>query len=496
MRKTNSFLKYLKNINNFINSLLEKNLNKLNFKNLNYLLKNNKIILTFVALFVVFISYLLLPTFYKQSDVLNELKSELQRKLDINIQFSKNIKYNFFPRPHFIISNSTIIKDQDDLSKIKKLKIFVSLDNFFSFKNIEVKNLILENANFNLNKKNYGFFYNLLNKSFNNINLTIKDSNIFFKNSADEVLFINKISKMKYYYETKEQKKIFYSENEIFNIPYSIKSFFNEDKSKIFSKIDVDLMKLKIENELHLNHDKKIGKSEFILNKSKYMTEYQIEKNYFNFEVSDKIDQPNLNYKGKFNLNPFYATLEGDLDEINLNYLFGSNAIISELLKTEIFNSKNIDFNLNISANKIFKNINFKNINLKSQIKDGLIDTDNTKFKWRNFADFELLESLIYVRNGELVLDARLKININDFNEVYKFLLTPKNYRKKIEQIDLNLTYNFDQNIAQLKDIKIDNKLNQNINKILSNIILKKDELQNKIYLKNLLNQAIKGYSG
>ena len=301
---------------------------------------------------------------------------------------------------------------------------------------------------------------------------------------------------MKYYYETKEQKKIFYSENEIFNIPYSIKSFFNEDKSKIFSKIDIDLMKLKIENELHLNHDKKIGKSEFILNKSKYITEYQIEKNYFNFQVSDKIDQPNLNYKGKFNLKPFYATLEGDLEEINLNYLFGSNAIISELLKTEIFNSKNIDFNLNISADKIFKNINFKNINLKSKIKDGLIDTDNTKFKWRNFADFELLESLIYVRNGELVLDARLKININDFNEVYKFLLTPKNYRKKIEQIDLNLTYNFDQNVAQLKDIKIDNKLNQNINKILSDIILKKDELQNKIYLKNLLNQAIKGYAG
>ena len=64
MRKTNSFLKYLKNINNFINSLLEKNLNKLNFKNHRYLFKNNKIILTFVALIVVFVSYLLIPSFY------------------------------------------------------------------------------------------------------------------------------------------------------------------------------------------------------------------------------------------------------------------------------------------------------------------------------------------------------------------------------------------------------------------------------------------------
>ena len=52
MSKTNFFLKYLKNINNFINNLLEKNLNKLNFKNISFLFKNNKIILTFVALFV------------------------------------------------------------------------------------------------------------------------------------------------------------------------------------------------------------------------------------------------------------------------------------------------------------------------------------------------------------------------------------------------------------------------------------------------------------
>ena len=139
---------------------------------------------------------------------------------------------------------------------------------------------------------------------------------------------------------------------------------------------------------------------------------------------------------------------------------------------------------------------NFKNINLNSKIQEGLIDTDKTKFEWRDIADFELLESLIFVRNGELVLDGKLKINVKDYKELYKFLLTPKNYRNKIDQIDLNFTYNFDQKIAALKDIKIDNKINQNINKILSNVILKKDDLQNKIYFKNLLNEAIKSYAG
>ena len=122
------------------------------------------------------------------------------------------------------------------------------------------------------------------------------------------------------------------------------------------------------------------------------------------------------------------------------------------------------------------------------QIRQDLIGGD--------FATFELLESLIFVRDGELVLDGKLKININNYNEIYKFLLTPKNYRNEINQIDLNFTYNFDQKIAELKDIKIDNKINQNVNKILSNVILKKDDLQNKIYFKNLLNEAIKSYAG
>ena len=106
------------------------------------------------------------------------------------------------------------------------------------------------------------------------------------------------------------------------------------------------------------------------------------------------------------------------------------------------------------------------------------------------------MESLIFVRNGELVLDGKLNINIKNYNELYKFLLTPKNYRNEIKEVDFNFTYNFDQRIAELKDIKIDNKINQSVNKILNNVVFKKEDLQNKIYFKNLLNDAIKNYSG
>ena len=496
MSKKNFFVKYLKNITSFINNLLEKNLNKLNLRNFSFLIKNNRVIITFVALFVVFITYLLLPNLYNQNDISKALKNKLQEKFDLNFKFSQKIKYNFLPRPHFTTTDSIIYENQKEISKIGKLKIFVSLDNLFSFKNIGAKKLIFEKANFNLNAKNYNFFLDLLNTNFKDGDLIIKDSNIFFKNHENEVLFINKILKMRYYYEKKELKNIFYSDNEIFNIPFEIETFLNEDKSKIFSEIDLNLIKLKIKNELNYKAKNITGKSEISFLKQKRIAEYNIEEEVFNFHLFDKIDDPNVTYTGNFNLKPFYASLKGELNKINFNYLFGYNDLIVQLLKTEILNHKNIDFKLNITAENVDNNSNFKNIILNSKIQDGLVDTDNTKFAWRDFADFELMESLIYVRDGELVLDGKLNININDYNKVYSFLLTPKNYRTKIEKIDLNFTYNFDKKIATLTNIKIDNKINENINKILMDVILKKNNFQNKIYFKNLLNQAIKSYAG
>ena len=201
MTKLNSFVKNLKNINKSINSLLERNLNKLKFNNLKILASNNKFILTFVALFFLFVSYLLVPTFYKQGDISKELKNELLNKFNLDFTFNQKLNYNFFPRPHFVSSESSILENQNKIADIDKLKIYVSLDNLFSLKNINIKEVILENTNFELNIKNSNFFVKLLDNNFLDANLNIKNSNIFFRDSENEILFINIIKDLKYYYD-------------------------------------------------------------------------------------------------------------------------------------------------------------------------------------------------------------------------------------------------------------------------------------------------------
>ena len=496
MSKSNPFIKIFKNINNSINSLLEKNLNKLNLKNIKNLTTNNKIILTFVALFVLFISYLLLPTLYKQQDLSNKLTSELSKKLNIQFKFSNKITYNFFPLPHFKVSDAIILHNKSEKSKIKHLKIYLYFENFFSVKNVKIKNIQIEEANFNFKKTNYNFFLKLLNNNFTNETLKIKNSNIFFRNSKNEVLLINKILDMKYFYDTKELKNIVKSKNQIFNIPYDIRFYDNKIEKKLMSRISIDFLKLQINNEFVYGEKVKIGKADLVFKKTKSIFKYKKDKKRFEFDFFDKIENQNFFYSGIININPFYSTINGKADEIDASYLFNKNGIIAQLIKTEIFNNKNIDFSLKINSKKTNNNFIFENIIFNSKIQEGLIDIDGTQFKWKNYASFKLDDSLIYLKKGELFLDGKVRININKNEEIYKYLLTPKKYRKKLSIIEFGFSYNYDQKITILTDIKINNVYNQSLNKIMSNITLKDNNLQNKIYLKNLINEAIKSYSG
>ena len=115
---------------------------------------------------------------------------------------------------------------------------------------------------------------------------------------------------------------------------------------------------------------------------------------------------------------------------------------------------------------------------------------------WKDNIDFEFFNSLLFVKEGKLVLDSSVEISINNSNELYKFLLTPKNLRKKISKVNANFTYLFDEKNIKVKNIRIDGKTLEKSKYSFDDILLKENNLQNKIYFKNLLNEVIKNYVG
>jgi hypothetical protein len=442
------------------------------------------------------LSYLSIPNIYNQNQISEELKKNLVEKLNLEFNFEKKFDYKFFPRPHFITNESSLIFNEKKISEISKIKIYISLDKLFSLKNMIVKDLVIDGANFNLNKNNYSFFIKLLDNNFKDFKFEILNSNIFYRNFKDEVLFINKITNAKYIYDLNESKNILNSKNDIFNLPYSIELSNNEDKKKLSSKIEIKSLDLQIENLFSYGEKINTGLSELDFLNLKSIVEYKANKNYFEFKLFDKAQNSKFSYNGKLNFRPFHSDLKGSTSEIDFTHLFTANGIIKELLKTEILNNKNVDFKLNISANKIKNFDHFVNISLKSKIQEGLIDLDETKFSWKNYVNFNVTDSLIHIKDGKLILDANSQIDLINFNEIYKFLLTPKNLRKKINKININFTYLFDEKIININDIKVDGMLNENLSKNFNRILLKENKLQNKIYFKKLINEAIRSYVG
>ena len=181
---------------------------------------------------------------------------------------------------------------------------------------------------------------------------------------------------------------------------------------------------------------------------------------------------------------------------MNVNQIFNSETFIVQLLKTELLNNKNLNINTIIKAEQIVPYNDLNNLVLNFKIEDGLVDINKSKFSWLDYVDFQISDSLLYIKDNNLVLDGNILVNVNDVNEIYKFFQTPRNYRKEIKKIKFNFVYNFDQKISNLNNIEIDGNNNQQVNKILNQIVSKETALQNRVYFKNLINKAIKFYAG
>ena len=68
--------------------------------------------------------------------------------------------------------------------------------------------------------------------------------------------------------------------------------------------------------------------------------------------------------------------------------------------------------------------------------------------------------------------------------------------RPKLEKLELNFNYNFDQQIIDFNDIKINDQINENVNSAIKELNLNRDKLQNKIYFKKLMKDFLVAYVG
>ena len=242
--------KYIK-IVKYFNYLVKKTLlKKQNKTNTNLKISNfNKYIIALISFLFLYLFYLSIPTLYDKAWVQKSLENKLLDDFNINFSMSSDISYNILPSPHFLVKNSKIfrkdLKKPTALSEIKNLKIFISQKKLYDKSKVNITEVIIDNANFSLNKNDIKLLNKLSKKRFSNKKINIRKSNIFFKDELDETIAIIKVPKGVYFYNELKLLNLFNFNGEAFNIPFSFE-LNNQTEYPYNKEININTKKLKL----------------------------------------------------------------------------------------------------------------------------------------------------------------------------------------------------------------------------------------------------------
>jgi len=494
MRKQNLSFKQIGKQILSINTLIESYFNRLrqfvlNLKKFKFD-KNNRVFLGFVAFIFLTFVYFLIPAAYNKNIIQAEIENQIFQKYKISVRFNNKISYRLFPKPNFSSKNLTILNNKNEIANVKNFKIFISFKNFFKINQIYTKDLLLDRSDFNIKNNDLNFFINLMKIEPNRNKVIIKDSNIFFRNKNDEVLFINQINKSYFYYDFKNLKNVLNSKNKVFNIPFKLISQNDKLNKKFEFKFNSKKLVLKIENET--NYSKKNINSDLKITfkNRNNLFRYKVKKNSLNFNLKDS----NKTYDGIVEFKPFYFTSNLNYNVLKLNDFV--NPFLIQIFKSQIFNNENLNAKINFNVKNIYDFDRFSNLMLKLRIEQGKMTFSNSQINWKDNVNLSLEDAMLDFENEKIYFNGKMLVNIKDKNDFYRSFQIKKNFRKDLKKIEFDFNYDFIENKVYFDNLRLDNKTNENLDKFISKFNTNDAKFFNKITFKSFVNKIFNAYFG
>ena len=346
-------------------------------------------------------------------------------------------------------------------------------------------------TDFNVGREDIDFFIKLLKTEPNENKIIFKKSNIFFRGENDELLFLNKIYNSKFFYDSFNLENLFTSKNEIFNIPYKLTIKNDKFNKNIFMKFNSKKIRLDIENTIDYNDEVKKGLVELLFINKNIFLDYQIKKNSLSFSSENK---KTLN--GFIDFKPFFLKADLFYDGISTKNLFNPESFLIDLIKSEVLNNENLNIDINLNVDDITNLNELNDLYLNIGLDQGEITLSKSKVMWKNNLEISLKQGLVNYDKDEISLVGKLLIKAKNINDFYKSFQVKKVNRKKINEIELDFVYNFNEKMFLFDNVKIDKKSNNKIDKFINKYNSNKKKFFNKITFKNFINDFFKVYSG
>ena len=457
----------MKNIVKKFNKLVENTIFKVQNKtNNNFKISNfNKYSIVLIFLMFSYLFYLLLPLSYDKNWVQINLENKIRKEFNIAISTSSNISYRILPAPHFLIQDSKIFIDKVEklksIADIKILRVFLSQENFFNKKKMNIKKIVIDNANFSLSSNELKVLNEKSNNQFSNRKIKINNSNIFFKDNFSEIVAITKINKAILFFDEDKLVNLLNLKGEIYAVPFifNFKNYNNLIKNKEIN-FKAKSLNLNIFNKSSKEKNDYISGNNIIsILDSRINTKYEIKDKLIIFE-SDNSKRKNskFSFKGKLSIDPFDLDMNINSNNNEIFKIFDINSILAELVKSKLLFKDNISFNVSIFTKSKKKNKIFQNAKINFQINDGKIDFNNSRLVNNKIGSLELKNSNLFLEKNNLILNTDLKIDIKNSNLLFSFLNTSKRAKKDIKNILINIDYNFLSKQIKFNSVKLDNK--------------------------------------
>ncbi len=471
-------------IESFFNFFKENFSNKKNFsRSLKTI--DKKIFISVASICIAIIGYFIIPAFYDQNKIKVRLENQILDQYNLQVKLDQSFRYGIFPKPHFSSNNTKIEYKSNSIAESNNAKIFISIDNFFSPEKISINNIVFNKTDFKIERSDLKFFVDLLNNDKSREKIDFLNSKFFYIDDSNDVIFLINLKRLNYLFQEEPFKKII-SKFEIFNVPMRVNVDHNISEKSFFTEINSHPLRIKIESSSNYTDEKLDGEIDLTMINKNRKINYVLKENYLNFNsINDELF-------GEINIKPFFLSIDLKYYLIDLKKIFKDNSILINILKSEILNNKNLNGEINIKADKL-KGFNFiDKIQSKILLEEGDIIINDLKTIFKESVIITLNDTQLIVDDNNLKFSGFADldfINVKKFFEHYQINIKDRKYIKKIK---LGFLFHFDNKFVEIDNLKVDGISNKKLESFLKNFNSKKENIFNKIIIRNSIKDFFK----
>ena len=411
-----------------------------------------------IALFFSFGIYLSIPVLFNYKSIESIIEDKFYSDFDVNLNINGDIKYQLLPKPHLLISDSSLSinenNDQDMLIDIKNLKIFLLSNSLYPKSKINFEKFEIQSTNFLLRQKEYNilrnFFHNSKSKPFN-----IKKSKVFFIDDNDETLIISPIEKINFTTSKLDDFKKLNIKGNLFDLNF--KSLWKKKyNSQMNSQIEIDFKEpnISIKNELNYENNSSFkGTTELFFLNQNIEIEYQLKNNIISLKSPE--NNNDIKIDTTIELSPFYLNSNVTLNRQNINFLVDELMFSISNLQPDLLGNVNgeIKFLLNDVEHELIRNGN-----ISLNISQKTINLSEVLF---NIDEIGQIESEIKYKeeSGDIIFHSSNSLIIKNKKKFAKKFQVKSDKVKDINVIHFKVEKNITTGLISIFDIKINQSM-------------------------------------